>query len=137
MQGYFEAFFKSTTTDWKHIYTAEKMKFFLNRKLHIYAVLSVTRKNINRKYHSFQYKILSDILSLNKIFFKFGKVKSPLCSFFKSVGKKNDSFSDGLWAQYNRIKLRPSFQTVLLSLMTHRRLPFLVLQTPVLNTFYW
>ena len=66
----------------------KKMNFFVSRKLHFSAVLSVTRKNINRKYHSFQHQILSDILCLNKILFKFGKVKSPLCSFCKSVEKK-------------------------------------------------
>ena len=39
----------------------------------------------NRKHHSFQYKILNKVLYLNKLLFKFGKVKSPLCLFCKSA----------------------------------------------------
>ena len=40
---------------------------------------------INKKHSSFQYKILNNVLYLNKLLFKFRKVTSPLCSFCKSA----------------------------------------------------
>ena len=73
-QGYFEAFFEPTTIDWKDIY------------------LSPHKTTINTKYCLFQYKILNNVLYLNKILFKFGNVKSPVCSFCKSAKKNNYSF---------------------------------------------
>ena len=62
-QGYFEAFFESTTIDWKDIYPLTK-------------------------YHSFQNKILNNVLYLHKIIFKLGKVKSPGCSFLSLPEKQ-------------------------------------------------
>ena len=35
----------------------------------------------------FQYKLLSNVLFLNKIIFRFGKINSPLCSFSKMINE--------------------------------------------------
>ena len=43
------------------------------------------KTTVNTKYRSFQYKILNDVLYLNKILSKFGEVNSPLCSSSKSA----------------------------------------------------
>ena len=66
-QGYLESFFESSTVDWKGIY------------------LLPGQNIINTKHCSFQYKILNNVLYLNKLLFKFRKVKSPLCSIYKSA----------------------------------------------------
>ena len=80
---YFKTLLESTTIDWQEIY-------LLPRKA-----------TINKKYHSFQDIFLSNILYLNKILFKFGTIKSPLCSFCKSVEETIiHSFSECLYAQY-------------------------------------
>ena len=42
------------------------------------------KTTINMKLLVFQYKILNSMLYLNKMLLRFGKVRSPLCSFFKS-----------------------------------------------------
>ena len=82
-QGYFEAFFESSTIDWKYIY-------LLPRKT-----------AINTKHRSFQYKILNNVLYPNKLLFKFGKVQSPLRSFWKSAEETIiHLFSECLCAQY-------------------------------------
>ena len=60
LQGYFEAFFESSTIDWKDIY-------LLPRKT-----------TINTKHRSLQCKILNNVLYLNKRLFKFGKAKFVL-----------------------------------------------------------
>ena len=67
-QGYFEAFLNPHLLD-----------------PHLYLLLRKT--TINTKYRSFQYKILNNALYLNKILFKFRKVKFPLCSFCNSADK--------------------------------------------------
>jgi len=64
-QKYFESLFQ-TTLDWKEI-------CLLPRK--------VTIDTFTR---SFQYKIINNVLYLNKMLFVFKKVISPLCSFCKS-----------------------------------------------------
>ena len=82
-QRYFEAFFESSTTDWKVIY-------LLPRKT-----------TIDTKYCSFQYKTLNNVLYLNKLLFKFRKVKYPLCSFYKSAEETIiHLFSESLCTQY-------------------------------------
>ena len=43
-----------------------------------------THGNCRHKIKSFQYKILNNILFVNKMLFKFRKVASPLCSFCKA-----------------------------------------------------
>ena len=35
----------------------------------------------------FQYKLLNNVLYLNKMLFRFGKIDSPLCSFCKTIDK--------------------------------------------------
>ena len=64
-QSYFENTFPNDTLDWKSIY-------LLPRKVTI-----CTKSRI------FQYKILNNILFLNKKLCMFGKTNSPLCSFCK------------------------------------------------------
>ena len=59
-EGYFEAFFESSTIHWKDIY------------------LLSCKTTINTKNRSLQYKILNNTLYLNKLLSKFGKVKYPL-----------------------------------------------------------
>ena len=82
-QGCFEAFFESSTIYWKDIY------------------LLPHKTTINTKHRSFQYKILNNVLYLNKLLFKFGNVKSPLCSFCKSAEETIIRlFSESLCAQY-------------------------------------
>ena len=55
---------------------------------------------MNTKYRSFQYKILNNILYLNKIIFEFRKVKSLLCSFCKSADETIiNLFSKYIWNQ--------------------------------------
>ena len=41
------------------------------------------KATINMKLRVVQYKILNNVQYLNKIYFRFGKVKHPLCSFCK------------------------------------------------------
>ena len=60
-QRYFEAFFESSTIDWKDIHLLE------------------CKTTINTKHRLFQYKILNNVVSLNKFLFKFRKVECPLC----------------------------------------------------------
>ena len=82
-QGYLESFFESSTVDWKGIY------------------LLPGQNIINTKHCSFQYKILNNVLYLNKLLFKFRKVKYPLCSFYKSAEETIiHLFSESLCTQY-------------------------------------
>ena len=82
-QGYFAAFFKSSTVDWSDIYLLPRKTI------------------INTKHRSFQQKILNNVLYLNKLLFKSGKVKSQLCSFCKSAEETiTHLFSECLCAQY-------------------------------------
>ena len=62
-QSYYEKLLETTNLNWKEIY-------ILPRKVSIDTNLCM-----------FQYKILNNILFLNKLLFKFEKVQSPLCSF--------------------------------------------------------
>ena len=63
-QSYYDSFFCTTNLDWRKIY------------------LLSCKTTIKTKLHVFQHKILNNIL--NKMLFRIGKVKSPLCSFCKS-----------------------------------------------------
>ena len=65
-QIYFDKVFPNENFDWKKIYILPRV---------------VT---INSFQRNFQYKILHNILYLNKILFTFGKTKAPLCSFCHS-----------------------------------------------------
>ena len=66
-QIYHEKLLKTTNLNWKEIY-------ILPRKI-----------SIDTNLRMFQYKILNNILFLNKLLFKFKKVPSPLCSFCNSA----------------------------------------------------
>ena len=66
-QIYHEKLLKTTNLNWKEIY-------ILPRKI-----------SIDSNLRMFQYKILNNILLLNKLLFKFKKVPSPLCSFCNSA----------------------------------------------------
>ena len=65
-QLYYERYFNKFDFDWKLIYLLPRM---------------IT---VDTKLRVFQYKILNNILLVNKILFKFRKVESPLCSFCKA-----------------------------------------------------
>ena len=83
LQGYFEALFESSTIVWIDIYLLPR------------------ETTINAKHGLFQCKILNNALYLNKLLFKFGKVKSPLCSYCKSAEETIiQLFSECLCAQY-------------------------------------
>ena len=67
-----------------------------------------TKKNyilINKKLHVSQFKVLINVLFLNKALFKFGSIKSPLCSFCKEPEEKSVlvftrcSYSQNIWLQ--------------------------------------
>ena len=64
-QLHYEQVFQSSNLEWKEIYLLPRL-VTLDSNLRI-----------------FQYKLLNNILYLNKMLFKFGKVTSPLCSFCK------------------------------------------------------
>ena len=63
----FEKFFESTTLDWSKIYPLPHL---------------VT---IDTNLRSFQYKILKNVLFLNKKLYPFGITKTVLCSFCKTL----------------------------------------------------
>ena len=65
-QSYCENSFQSYTFDWKQIYLLTQI---------------ITTKSYQ---HNFQYKILHNILYLNKKLYIFGKIDSPLCSICHS-----------------------------------------------------
>ena len=65
-QLYYERYFNKFDFDWKLIYLLPRM---------------IT---VDTKLRVFQYKILNNILLVNKMLFKFRKVESPLCSFCKA-----------------------------------------------------
>ena len=65
-QHYFEKHFSLSNIDWKNIYT-------LPRVVTVYNKIRV-----------FQYKLLNNILFLNKMLSKFGIVSRSLCSFCNS-----------------------------------------------------
>ena len=62
-QSYYEKLLETKNLNWKEIY-------ILPRKVSVHTNLCI-----------FQYKILNNILFLNKLLFKFKNVSSPLCSF--------------------------------------------------------
>ena len=60
-------------------------KVFPNEKLDSKKIYILPRVvTINSFQRNFQYKILHNILYLNKMIFTFGKIKTPLCSFCHS-----------------------------------------------------
>ena len=64
-QNYYQEIFQTANLDWKIIYTLPRI---------------VT---LDTKFRIFQYKLLNNVLYLNKMLFKFGKSNSPHCSFCK------------------------------------------------------
>ena len=59
--------FKNSNLDWKTIYMLPRV---------------VTKDS---RLRVFQYKLLNNVLYLNKMLFRFGKIDSPLCSFCKMI----------------------------------------------------
>ena len=91
-QEYFEVFLESTTIDQKDIYLLPQG---------------------TTKYSSFQYKMLNNVFYLNiYIFFKFGKVKSLLSSFFKSVEEIFIYLMNVYLHNLYGIKIRSSFHVI-------------------------
>ena len=66
-QIYYKNFFQNSNLDWKTIYTLP----------HI-----VTKDS---RLQVFQYKLLNNVLYLNKMLFRFGKIDSLLCPFYKMI----------------------------------------------------
>ena len=66
-QIYYKNFFQNTNLDWKTIYMLPRI---------------VTKDS---RLQVFQYKLLNNVLYLNKMLFKFGKIDSLLCPFCKMI----------------------------------------------------
>ena len=66
-QIYYKIFFQNSNLDWKTIYMLPRI---------------VTKDS---RLQVFQYKLLNNVLYLNKMLFRFGKIDSPLCSFCKMI----------------------------------------------------
>ena len=66
-QLYYKNVFQSSNLDWKTIYMLPRI---------------VTEDSI---LGLFEYKLLNNVLYLNKMLFRFGKIDSPLCSFCKMI----------------------------------------------------
>ena len=116
-QGYFESFFESSTIDWKEIY------------------LLPCKTTINTKHCSCQYKILNNVLFLNKLFWNSKKLNLHFVLFVSQQKKQLFKYLVTVYVHsIYRIKLRSSFQDILLSLMSHPKVLFLVLQAPALTT---
>ena len=94
-------FFCATNLDWAEIY------------------LLPHKPTLNTKLRVFQYKVLNNVLYLNKIFFRCGKVKSPLWFFCKSCGEipvhffSSCSLWQNIWSQaqvfFSNSKCQPDF----------------------------
>ena len=66
-QLYYKNVFRNSNLDWKTIYMLPRI---------------VTKDS---RLQVFQYKLLNNVLYLNKMLFRFGKIDSPLCSFCKMI----------------------------------------------------
>ena len=66
-QIYYQIFFQNSNLDWKTIYM----------------LLRIVTKD--SRLQVFQYQLLNNVLYLNKMLFKFGKIDSPLCPFCKII----------------------------------------------------
>ena len=66
-QMYYKNIFQNSNLDWKNIYMLPRI---------------VTKDS---RLQVFQYKLLNNVLYLNKMLFRFGKIDSPLCSFCKMI----------------------------------------------------
>ena len=66
-QMYHKIIFQNSNLDWKNIYMLPRI---------------VTKDS---RLQVFQYKLLNNVLYLNKMLFKFGKIDSPLCPFCKMI----------------------------------------------------
>ena len=76
----------------------------------------------------FQYKLLNNVLYLNKMFFKFGKIDSPLCSFYKIIEETP------LHLIYNFIKTKLLWNQLKKNISTETlSFPSLTPQSPILG----
>ena len=66
-QIYYKIFFQNSNLDWKTIYMLPRI---------------VTKDS---RLQVFQYKLLNNVLYLNKMLVKFGKIDSPLSPFYKMI----------------------------------------------------
>ena len=64
---YYKNIFQNSNLDWKTIYMLPRI---------------VTKDS---RLQVFQYKLLNNVLYLNKMLFRFGKIDSPLCFFCKMI----------------------------------------------------
>ena len=86
----------------RQVYSLGKLNWLsLNPQLLIGKIFICFHVRSLLTHRSFQYKILNNVFYLNKLLFKFGKIKSQLCSFCKSAEKTIiHLFSECLCAQY-------------------------------------
>ena len=108
---YFENFFENTTLDWNKIY------------------LSPLLATIDTTLRSFQYKILNNVLFLNKKLYAFGITNTALCSFCNTLEETPiHIFFDCVHIKCLWEKLRMKFQN-------HFILSSLTLQTAILRLY--
>ena len=81
-QMYHKIIFQNSNLDWKNIYMLPRI---------------VTKDS---RLQVFQYKLLNNVLYLNKMLFRFGKIDSLLCSFCKMIEETP------LYLFYNCIKTK-------------------------------
>ena len=109
---YYQKKFSNSNLDWKKIYLLVRI---------------VTKDSTLR---AFQFKLLNNVLYLNKTFFKFGKRGSPLCSFCNVKDETSYhlfcecSHAISLWNHF-----RDFLSNSLNILYLLHRVPFLVLST--------
>ena len=91
---------------------------------------------INSFQHNFQYKILHNILYLNKVLFTFGIIKTPQCSFCHSYDETiNHTFLECICVKQLWIHLRLFLRNDISLPIQRHKLSFLVLLTKLKNVY--
>ena len=107
------------------------MKTSIGRKLILPRVVT-----INSFQHNFQYKILHNILYLNKVLFTFGIIKTPQCSFCHSYDETiNHTFLECICVKKLWIHLRLFLRNDISLPIQRHKLSFLVLLTKLKNVY--
>ena len=106
-QRYFGKVSSNENFDWKKLFVLPRV-----------VTLNSFRRN-------FQYKILYNILHLNKMLFTFGKINTPLCSFYHSY----DETIKHMFLEW--ICVKQLWNHFRLFLTTNISLPILTLQTAI------
>ena len=107
---YFEKLFENTTLDWNKIYQSPRLA------------------TIDSTLRSFQYKILNNVLFLNKKLYPFGTTNTALCSFCNTLEKTIHIFFDCVHVKCIWERLRMKFRNDCI-------LPSLTPQTAILGLY--